>query len=48
MITAWIPLEGFSKIYTLQIYKGSHNQFHPLNKIKKEKTQFQEFLIILI
>jgi ectoine hydroxylase-related dioxygenase (phytanoyl-CoA dioxygenase family) len=38
MITAWIPLEGFSKIYTLQIYKGSHNQFHPLNKIKKRKN----------
>lgn len=35
MITAWIPLEGFSDKYTLQLFKGSHHKLHPLNKIKK-------------
>ncbi len=35
MITAWIPLEGFTDKYTLQLFKGSHHKLHPLNKIKK-------------
>jgi hypothetical protein len=38
MITAWIPLEGFSKKYTLQLYEKSHHKLHPLNNIKKRKN----------
>lgn len=38
MITAWIPLEGFNKNYTLQLYEGSHINLHPLNKIKERKN----------
>ena len=38
MITAWMPLEGFTKEYTLQLYKGLHHKLHSVSKIKKRKN----------
>ena len=37
MMTAWIPLEGFNKNSTLQLYEKSHFDLHPLSTITKRK-----------
>ena len=36
MLTVWVPLEGFSKKYTLKLYRKSHLKLHSKNKIKKK------------
>jgi ectoine hydroxylase-related dioxygenase (phytanoyl-CoA dioxygenase family) len=38
MITAWFPLEGFSKKYTLMLYEKSHSQLHDNKKLQKRKN----------
>ena len=36
----WVPLEGFTKKYTLKVSPGSHLNVHPKNKFKKKGSYF--------